>query len=103
MSDNHGKSSEQADALPGSPRRANPRYTIKRPIRLIYAQRKSYIKLCTENISSRGTFVRMDAPPPVNTRVEMLLSLHEETALKIDSLVKSLCRLKAAPRVSAAS
>jgi molecular chaperone DnaK len=62
MSD--GEKKRGPDELPGTPRRASPRYRVKRRVDLRCASWSDFRKVFTENIGQRGILVLIDANPP---------------------------------------
>jgi len=61
--------------LPGPPRRADPRHTLRRAIELRCPHWDSYVKLYTANISRGGMLVRMPDPPDVGSTVDLVVDL----------------------------
>lgn len=81
---------------PDRERRRAPRRPVEVPVkvrpeaplvRLAYADEAAFRKDYVENLSSGGAFVRTQAPLPVDTAIELELSLHDGTTLKVPARV----------------
>ncbi len=70
--------------LPGAPRRADPRHTLSREVRLLCTGWEGFRTLRTINISRGGMLVLVSDPPEVSSPVRVRLRLAErrELALK---------------------
>lgn len=75
------------DELPGQPRRADPRHTLRRAVRLRCAQWDNYIKLYTSNISRGGMLLRVKEPPEVGAPVQINLELPDGDELLLSGKV----------------